>query len=246
MLRLAKNNLKTAFLFGMLLGAVSFVFLVITQKNFKSDVDLLIVQNQAGAADYYTLSRSADYLTDIIAEAIYSEKFLDEAWQTGKISSTFISGSNAAKLKKWQKIISIRKNSNVGIINLSIFGDSENQAAEISGAVTNVLINKNALFLGRGQELEVRVLSGPIIKKNPSPAQIAISSLGGFIVGLSLVFIFVIYREEYFKKEKISTESGKFEIVFNKPGEDKERVKESDYLSEDGQYWKEKLEKLSS
>ncbi|MFA6160290.1 MAG: hypothetical protein WC678_04380 [Parcubacteria group bacterium] len=217
MLKLAKKYLTTAILAGLFLGAVSFLILIVTQKSFRGNTDILIVQNQEGAVDYYAMSRSADYLSSILSESVYSEKFLDETVSTGKISTNLFSGSQADKLKTWQKTINIKKNSTVGILSLEIFGNTERQTNDISNGVLDVLINKNSMFLGTNQNLKIQVLSGPIIEKNPSFFQIILASFGGFLVGMILIFMFGIYR--------------------NQTG----NAKDESYLSADSDYWKERL-----
>ena len=61
-LLLMKKNIGFIALGGILLGSLSFLFLVINEKNFKVQTDFLIVQNQNEGQDYYTLSKSAEYL----------------------------------------------------------------------------------------------------------------------------------------------------------------------------------------
>lgn len=285
MFQLIKNSFKSAILVGLLLGAISFLILVVTQKSFRSSIDVIIAQNQEGKVDYYEMSRSADYLSSILTEAIYSEKFLDEVNSTGKNSGDFLIGDKAKKIKKWEKIINVKKNAGVGIMKLEIFGDTQNQVGEVSNGVLDVLINKNSLFFGKGQNLEVRVLSGPIIEKNPSFGKIAVTSVGGFVVGILLTFLFVIYREEYFEKdtlvlrnnfensllnysggendqrENLATNENSVPNYFNSENnisfsenslenlesfnevkeQEKSEISTPDYLSEDSDYWKERL-----
>lgn len=240
LLRLAKNNLKNAILIGLLFAAFSFFALVSTQKNYKATLDLLIVQNQAGSADYYALSRSADYLTNIMTETVYSEKFLDEVMATGKISRPFLASGNLKRLKEWQKTVSVKKNSSVGIVNIKVFADSENQAAEITSAVSDVLVNKNALFLGEGQNIEVRTLSGPIIEKNPSVSQMMLASAGGMLAGMFFCFLIVFYRAEINKTEQKNIYRGKFDMDFNH----NEQLQKINLLEEERDYWKEELQKM--
>lgn len=194
MLKLAKKYIGTAILAGLFLGAVSFLILIITQKSFRSNTDILIVQSQEGTTDYYTMSRSVDYLSSILSQAIYSEKFLDETVNTGKISASLFPSDQTKRLNAWQKTINIKKNSTAGILSLEIFGDTENQTSNISAGALDVLINKNSMFLGTNQNLKIQILSGPIVKENPSFFQIILASLGGFLVGIILVFMWVIYR----------------------------------------------------
>ncbi len=227
MIKLAKNHLKTALLIGLLLGAVSFLVLVMTQKSFVAETDILIIQNQEGPVDY---------LGSIITKSIYSEKFLGEVISSGKISSGFLSGDKADRIKQWKKIISVKKNSNVGIVNLRIYGDTQKQASEISEGVLEVLINKNSMFLGKGQNLEICVLSGPIVEKNPSFLEIILASIGGFLVGMILVFMFAIYRNPFINiKERKEIELYPIEKA------NEEILSNNEYLSANSDYWKERL-----
>jgi hypothetical protein len=67
---------------------------------------------------------------------------------------------------------------------------------DISNAVLSVLTEKSSLFLGQGQSVEVKILSGPIWEKNPSLNSMIMVSVGGFLIGLLLIFIWLFYAEE--------------------------------------------------
>jgi len=165
MLKLAKKRLGTMIVVGFLLGAISFFGLIVTQKPYRASSDLLVVQNQNGFSDYYALSKSADYLAGVLVESIYSEKFLEEMDGTKTVSMDFLSQDKVARLKEWNKIIKINKNSNVGILNIEVFGNSQKQVMDISHAVLTVLTTKSFLFLGQGQDIDMRILSGPLFEK---------------------------------------------------------------------------------
>lgn len=250
MLKLAKNHLKTAFLFGLFVGALSFLILVMTQKNFRSNMDILMSQSQSGTTDYYALSQSTNYLTNILSQSIYSEKFIEEVEATGKISNNFLTGDSAQRLKEWQRIVHVRNNSSVGIMNVQVFGDTQASAYQLSQSILDVLINRNSFFLGQDQNVNVRVLSGPIVEKNPSFTQIMLSGIGGFVVGVFFFLLTVIYRAEFFKKEEVaeirfttekevSADDGILPIE-NIPQEPS--ISNEDYLAANSDYWKKKLE----
>lgn len=193
---LLKNKVRIILLSGLFFSAFTFLFLVISQEKFKSTASLLVVQNQQGFSDYYALSRSADYLTNILIESIYSEKFLEEMNNTNIVSSPFLPNNKLERLKEWNRIVRVNKNSNLGIINIEVFGNNRVQATEISNAVISVLTSRNFVFLGKGQDIDVRVLNGPIWEKNPSLGNIASAVSGGFVVGIILAFMILFFREE--------------------------------------------------
>lgn len=258
MLKLAKNHLKTAVLCGLLLGAISFLGLVMTQKNFRSNTDILMSQSQPGTTDYYALSQSANYLTNILSQSIYSEKFIEEVGATGKTSNNFLTGDSAQRLKEWQRIVHVKNNSSVGIMSIQVFGDTQSQTDNLSTAVLDVMVNHNSFFLGQDQNVNVRVLSGPIVEKNPSFAQIIMAGVGGFVVGLLFFLLGVIYREEFLKKEEVEEEIVEIKFttkddaledrimpIENLPQEDvtgEPFISDEDYLAANSDYWKKKLE----
>ncbi len=203
MLRLAKKELGIIILMGLLAGALSFTALVVSQKNFRASSDLLVVQNQNGFSDYYALSKSADYLAGVLVESIYSEKFLDEIDSTKLVSGSFLPQNKKDRLDTWNKMVRINKNSNAGILNIQVFGDSQKQVVEVSTAILEVLKTKSFLFLGRGQDIDIRILSGPIYEKNPSLTSIALAVGGGFFVGVLLTLMWVFYRAELSRSRQV-------------------------------------------
>lgn len=203
MLKIGKKELGMIILVGLLVGALSFVALVGTQKNFRANSDLLAVQNQNGFSDYYALSKSADYLAGILIESIYSEKFLEEVDATDAASLSFLPQDKLERLEEWNRIVKVSKNSNTGMLNIEVFGDTQNQVLEISNGILSVLTTKSYLFLGKGQDIDIRVLSGPLFEKNPSVSNIVLASVGGFFVGVLLMLLWIFYKVEFGKYKNI-------------------------------------------
>jgi capsular polysaccharide biosynthesis protein len=208
---IAKNRIISIILSGLLLAALSFLFLVTTQKSFKAHTDVLVVQNQQGFSDYYALSKSADYLASLLAESIYSDKFIDELNNTGLVNSQFLKMDKVQRLKEWYKITKVNKNSSLGIVNIEVFANDQKEVLDIANAIVSVLTTKNDLFLGRGQDIEVRILTGPLWEKNPSTSQIALAIAGGFIVGMLLSFMWAYYREERLAKLVFASEMNDYQ-----------------------------------
>lgn len=204
MLKLGKNELKYILMAGLFLAAVSFFLIVVTQKNFRAKTDILVVQNKEGYSDFYAMSKSSEYLTGILTESVYSEKFLDEMMASKIISSSFLPTDKVERLKEWQKIVKVSKDSSVGILSIEVYANSQKQATEISGAILDVITNKNNLFLGNNQGVEMRVLSGPIVEKNPTPTQIILVIAGGFVIGMFLMVMRIYYRNEAMKNNSES------------------------------------------
>jgi capsular polysaccharide biosynthesis protein len=198
---LIKEKIGTIVLGAVFVAAASFLFLIISQKSYKVTTSYLILQNQSASQDFYTLSKSAEYLGKVLNEAVYSELFIDEVVRTNRVKAEFLPFDKKEKIKSWSQMVRVNRNAELGIISVEIYNDNQKDAGNIALAVSDVLTTKNSLFRGDGQSVEVKILSGPIVEKNPSFINIVTASLGGFIFGLLIMLILLYYRErEYLKK----------------------------------------------
>lgn len=193
-LPLIREKIGVVILAGILIGALSFLFLVISQKNFKVSTDFLVVQDQDGAQDYYSLSKSADYISKIFSEAIYSDLFIDEVIKTEKVSGEFLPFDKKARLEQWNKIVKVTRNPEVSMLSVTVYGNNREDAVKINEAISQVLTTKSYLFRGSGQNIDVRILSGPIVEKNPSFSEIVLVIIGGFIMGVLISLLWLYYR----------------------------------------------------
>ncbi len=190
-----RKNMGAIVLVGLLVASFSFLVLVISQKKFKAGTDFLIVQNQTESQDFYSLSKSAEYIRDVLSESVYSELFINEVINTGKVNSEFLPFNKKERIKKWGKIVKVKGSLQPGIIRVEVLEDSQKNVIDISEAVIEVMVNKNQLFRGEGN-VQIKVLSGPIIEKNPSLSEILMVVIGGFGLGFLLGLIGIYYKEE--------------------------------------------------
>lgn len=190
---LLREKIGVILLAGIFLASVSFLFIVISQKNFKVGMDFLIVQDKDGNQDYYSLSKSAEYVGRIFGEAVYSDLFIEEVIKTGKVSAEFFPFDKKKRLEKWNKIVKVGRNPEVSMLSVSVFSDNRDEAIRIAQGVAEVLERKSYLFRGSGVNVDVRVLSGPIVEKNPSAGRIIMVVIGGFLIGSLLAVIWIFY-----------------------------------------------------
>ncbi|HOF42452.1 MAG TPA: hypothetical protein PLF30_01085 [Candidatus Moranbacteria bacterium] len=195
-LPLIRLKLAGIIMFGLLVAAFSFLALVVKEKNFKVNTAYLIVQNQGLNEDYYTLSKSAEYVGKVLGEGIYSELFIDEVLKTGKVNPEFLPFDKKEKMKEWGKNVEVRRNPDLGIMSIEVFDNGQGQALAVSNAISEVLISKNSQFLGEGKNISIKIISGPILEKNPSIENISATVMGGFVLGIMFSALWIISKEE--------------------------------------------------
>lgn len=204
-LALLKKKSPSIIFLGMLVATLSFWILLMKEENFKVSTDYLIVQNNSSNQDYYTLSKSSEYIGKVLKEGTYSELFIDEVIKTGKVNSEFLPFNKKDKLEQWSKKVQVNLNQELGIINVYVFDDNQKQAQSISEAVSEVMTKKNNLFRGEGQDMEIKIMSGPVTEKNPSIANIVAVLVAGFVLGIMIMSLWYIIKEDQRKKKVIST-----------------------------------------
>lgn len=190
-------------LFGVLLAALTFWGAIIANKNFQARADVLIVQNQNGYSDYYALSRSADYLSQVLTESIYSERFIQKVAEKNIVNiDNMLPKDKSEKLKKWNQMVKVTKKSDTGLLSIETYGGTPTEAVQTSEAVLKVLTEDYYIFLGRGQDLDVRVLSGPILEKTFGMLSLVFIIFGGFVIGCLLAIVWFYFSYEL--KEGVS------------------------------------------
>lgn len=187
---------KSMFFTGFIFASLAFIALLFTQKNFQARTDFLVVQNQ-GSQDFYSLSRSNEYLSNVLGEAIYSELFISEALKTGIISDSLLPRGRQDRLDVWGNMIQVERNFQKNALSVVVYHDSNNDAINISKSIAEVLTKHNALFRsGADNAVELRIMSGPISRSNPSVADILLTVFAGFAAGGALLFGKNLWRQQ--------------------------------------------------
>lgn len=192
LLRLIRNRSGIIVLFGLIFALISFYAFIFTQKRYETKTDFLIVQDQMGTQDFYSLSKSAEYLGGVLSESVYSSVFIDELKKTGKVDTSYFPVNERDLMKKWKKAVEIERSPNLGILKIRVYDNSKNVAIGISQGISDIMVTKNYLFRGK-VNLDVRVLSGPLTEKNPSIGKILLVITAGFLIGVMIKIMHLYY-----------------------------------------------------
>lgn len=183
-LALLSGKKGSILLFGVLVAAAVFFTETAISPRYAVRTDFMVVQS-FGSQDFYTLFKSSEYLSKVLSESMYSERFINAVIETGKVSSQgFLPTDKSDRLKAWRAMVSVEKNIELGMLSVTVKADTEKEANKTMEALSDVLINRNTEFRGGdAKAVEIRVLSGPIGDRNPSPKELLILSLLGFFAG---------------------------------------------------------------
>jgi capsular polysaccharide biosynthesis protein len=183
-LALLSEKKGSIFLFGVFFAAVVFFAVTATSARYAARTDFMVVQTSS-SQDFYTLFKSSEYLSKVLSESMYSERFINAVIETGKVSAQgFLPVDKRERLDRWRSMVSVEKNIELGMLSVSVRADTEREAGKTMEALSDVLINRNKEFRGGDEKaVEIRVLSGPITDRNPTPKELLTLSILGFLAG---------------------------------------------------------------
>src|SRR3989344_440502 len=196
-LSLAKESIAPGLVVGIIIAVIGIGGAFVTQERFKASADFMLSSTQEGQ-DYYTVTRSAEYMSRVLGEIVYSESFIGAVADTGRVDANFLPRDKKDRLEAWSRMLAGEKNADLGFINISLSGTSERDGSKIAQAVLAVLSEKSGELFGTGGEkVTVRLLSGPIIENNPSASELAIITLAGLAFGFFVQLAWRLVREEF-------------------------------------------------
>lgn len=179
---------------GVVVSIIAFFSLLMFQLAYRADIDFIVSPKNAMGTDYYSLSRSSEYLGKALAQIVVSEKFMEAGFDSGLVDRTEFPVDKKDRLKEWSDTVSVSRGSEGGMLHVRVLAKSSRSVERTAKAVTDILSNNATDFLGSGSEVDIRILSGPIVDRNPSLAELAFGTIGGFILGAFFVIFSVLYR----------------------------------------------------
>lgn len=181
-------------LVGLLLAAISFWGIMLLSPRYQSNFDVLVVQNQEGFVDSYTLAKSTEYFSKLLSESVYTETFLNKVTEGDPELSKVLPVGREDRMKAWGKMIQTSINIDLGMIHLKTLANDKASVERLSKTIGNVLAENNNLFISENQKIEVRMINAPLIKNNPGTNTLVFTVTASFLIGMLLVFIISFYK----------------------------------------------------
>lgn len=194
---LLKRSLGTLILMGVLGASLAFFLLMFTTPHYRSTSEFLVVQSGGTNQDFYSQFKSSEYLSKVLAEAIQSESYINAVIETGKISPALLPVDKKDRLEAWKEMVTVKKNLELGVIEIQVSGDNQKNMTAVMEGVTDVLVNKNTLFRGGNPEsVQIKTLSGPIMEKVPGLGLVIKTLLAGFFAGLLVALLIIFLKTQ--------------------------------------------------
>ncbi|MFA6393739.1 MAG: hypothetical protein WCW25_02620 [Patescibacteria group bacterium] len=197
-------------------------------RGFKygADSKILVYQKFPAGTDIYSINRSNEYLSSVLAEVVKSDSFYGEVLQSGfNINEEYFSEEKNNKdiLKKWGETAEARPGLDSGMINISVFHPNRAEAEKIARAINFVLVTKNQNYHGGGENVVLKVIDKPAVSDWPVRPNLPLNLSLAFIIGLVIAFTYIyLFPEEkydlsFWPKGKTNRRKN-YENTLNNPG----------------------------
>ena len=179
------------------LGAVLlFDLAVIQEPQYKSSSKILVIQKQVSGQDIYTISKSAQYLTKILKESVYSDVFFESVLESDyQIKKSDFFNQSKERRKQWQKDIRITIVRDLGMMEIDVFHFEKEKAEQISWAITSILEKDHRFYHGGGQNVEIKILDKPLVTQNPVSINLWLAAILGALLGLFTSLVWILRKK---------------------------------------------------
>lgn len=173
---------------------IAFIVTALLPAKFQSDVRLIVIQKQGvEKVDAFSATKSAEFLSNIFAEAIYTTSFFNSVQDAPYDVRRQFSHDPEKREKEWKKFITVKKVNNTGILKISIVDPSRRTAEETAKAVAHVLTTNSETYHGGAERVEVRLIDGPNTPLRPTVPRIIPRTVAGGLLGMIGAMIFIYF-----------------------------------------------------
>ena len=225
-----REKWQTIFAVSFVTVAISFSVSVFIPAKYSSEIKMIIIQNhESDKVDAYSAAKSAEYLSNIISNVIYTESFIDKVFDSPFELKDSLPVSAEKKEKAWKKMINFNKESNTGILTITALDKSQEESGKIAESIAWALNVHGSEYHGGGDSVQIRLIDGPITSDKPTTPNILMNVLLALIVGLlssgAIIYFFDDFELVLFsgRRNEIDTD----EIITNEMSVKLEKIREN-------------------
>jgi capsular polysaccharide biosynthesis protein len=212
-----KNKWRIVIVVSLAVSCLVFSVSAILPARYSSQISLLVIQKQpADKIDAFSAAKSAEYLSDILSKAVYTDMFFADVMSAPQKPTNQFSSNHEDRKKEWSKEVKTKTINNTGIIEITVLDQSRTEAEKLAQAIAWSFSSNGQKYHGAEDRVEIKLIDGPITSQYPTSPNIFVNAVLGFIAGLIGSVSFIYFFPESFStvnKKKIKR-SGNRRVEF--------------------------------
>ena len=217
--KILKNNWEIVALIIGVTIVLSLVFSILQPFKYQAATQILIIQKQVPNLDAYTATKSAEKIGKNLASIIYTSSFYNNVIESNVNIKNRFPQNDIERRKAWKEDIEARVIPETGILEISVYDEDKNYAAQLVRTISYVLVNKGAEYHGGGEGVEIKIVDDVLLSKYPVKPNIILNAALAVVLGLVLGCAFVILRES---RRAVLPETQQVNLFDLAPAEDKQ------------------------
>jgi len=194
-LNLLSQKKQTVFVIAAVFLILASILTFSQPLRYGATSTLLVVQNYGPSTDAYAVSRANQFLSNLLAQVVYSDSFFEKVLASGYGVNQNIFSADANKRKKqWREMVYTRAVADTGMIVLKTYHQNKKTADLINQAVAYTLMTKNGQYHGLGDSVKVKIIDNSTLSNLPVKPNVALNLLlgllGGLVASLYLIYFF--------------------------------------------------------
>jgi len=162
--------------------------------KYSSNLRLLVVQRAGVNVDPYAMSKSNEYLGQLLSKVAYANTFYNKVLETDSgIDRNYFGVDIKTQSKNWEKSLDVRNVKETGIINIKAYHTNREQAERLAKAVALTIMTQHGNYHGMGDSVMIRLLDEPTTSNYPDQPNLLlnllISMIAGLAFGIALVYL---------------------------------------------------------
>ncbi len=201
--KLVSQRKTTVFIITAVFLIVVSVFTFLQPLRYSATSTLLVVQNYGPNTDAYNVSRSNQFLSNLLAQVVYTDSFYEKVMTSGyNIDKNIFSADVNKRKKEWQNMVYTRAIADTGMITIKTYHEDKTVADRINQAIAYTLMIKHSQFHGLGDNVKIKVINESTLSDWPVKPNIILNLILSLIAGLAsgLYFIYLFPTKQYSAK----------------------------------------------
>lgn len=170
----------------------SFGVSVVQKPEYKSEVKLLVIQNQGQRLDAYTAARSAQTIGEVISKMVYTSSFFDRVLTSQFDIEDDFGTDLEDRREKWEDRVRVRLSDETGSVQIKVYHEDRKQAEQIAFGIAHTMINYGEHYHGGGSQIEIKMVDMPVTSEKTVRPNILLNTVAGLGLGLLLSIVIIV------------------------------------------------------
>ncbi len=175
-------------------GVTMLVLWIVKPHEYSSEVQMLVVQKYT-LTDSYTAAKSAEKISQNLAEVIRTSSFLDQVIATQKVDLTEFEGLDEAdKREKWTKQVETDIIPNAAMFTITVYDQSPTIAQAIVEAISDVLVEQGGEYHGAPDTVSLKVVNTALTSDSVVRPKLLVNGVAAGMIGAIIGVLIMFFR----------------------------------------------------